>query len=213
MRKAACVMLSLVLLLAFSVPAFATDNQDLTLEEKQALYAKYEEMVAAANEEYGLDISVLPFDELETFYSEEEFAQMLAEFCGILLAPPVRVGGAAPTGAIRGAGTTTVPYSTTQVHGNTTVSITIFGTFNIGYYPGGPYYINWMSFDAVTSSSSSTLFYAKNGDGRVTGYADGGRTLIVTQDFDIYTYGTLTASTSVNAYFYFDDNTGEITAL
>ena len=213
MRKAACVMLSLVLLLAFSVPAFATDNQDLTLEEKQALYAKYEELVAAANEAYGLDISVLPFDELETFYSEEEFAQILAEFCGHLSTPWVRVNGAAPTGAVRGAGTTTVPYYTTQVHGTTTVSITIFGTFNIGYYPGGPYYINWMSFDAVTSSSSSTLFYAKNGDGRVTGYADGGRTLIVTQDFDIYTYGTLTASTSVNAYFYFDDNTGEITAL
>ena len=213
MRKAACVMLSLVLLLAFSVPAFATDNQDLTLEEKQALYARYEEMVAAANEEYGLDISVLPFDELETFYSEEEFAQMLAEFCGILSAPPVRVGGAAPTGAVRGVGTTVVPYYITQVHGNATISITIQGTFNIGYYPGGPYYINWMSFDAVTSSSSSTLFYAKNGDGRVTGYADGGRTLIVTQDFDIYTYGTLTASTSVNAYFYFNDNTGEIIAL
>ena len=141
MRKAICVMLSLVLLLALAVPAFATDNQDLTLEEKQALYAKYEEMVAAANEEYGLEISVLPFDELETFYSEEEFAQMLAEFCGILLAPPVRVGGAAPTGAIRGAGTTTVPYSTTQVHGNTTVSITIFGTFNVSAWPDGTYYI------------------------------------------------------------------------
>lgn len=213
MRKAACVMLSLVLLLAFSVPAFATDNQDLTLEEKEALYAKYEELVAAANEAYGLDISVLPFDELETFYSEEEFAQILAEFCGHLSTPWVRVNGAAPTGAVRGVGTTVVPYYITQVHGNATISITIQGTFNIGYYPSGSYYINWMSFDAIASSSSSTLFYAKNGDGRVTGYADGGRTLIVTQDFDIYTYGTLTASTSVNAYFYFDDNTGEITAL
>ena len=213
MRKAICVMLSLVLLLALAVPAFATDNQDLTLEEKQALYAKYEEMVAAANEEHGLEISVLPFDELETFYSEEEFAQMLAEFCGILLAPPVRVGGAAPTGAIRGAGTTTVPYSTTQVHGNTTVSITIFGTFNVSAWPDGTYYIRSMAFDAIASSSSSYLYYVKDGDGRVTGYADGGRTLIVTQDFDIYTYNVFSTSTSVNAYFYFDDNTGEIIAL
>ena len=213
MKKVLSMVLTLALLFALAVPAFATDNQDLTLEEKQALYAKYEEMVAAANEEYGLDISVLPFDEIESFYSEEEFAQMLAEFCGILLAPPVRVGGAAPTGAIRGAGTTTVPYSTTQVHGNTTVSITIFGTFNIGRYASGSYYIRSMAFDAIASSSSSYLYYVKDGDGRVTGYADGGRTLIVTQDFDIYTYNVFSTSTSVNAYFYFDDNTGEIIAL
>ena len=212
MKKVFSMVLTLALLFVLAVPAFATDNQDLTLEEKQALYAKYEEMVAAANEAYGLDISVLPFDELETFYSEEEFAQILAEFSASLSAPWVRVGGAAPTGAIRGAGTTTVPYSTTQVHGSTTVSITIFGTFNIGYYPGGPYYINWMSFDAVTSSSSSTLFYAKNGGASVTGYIDGGRTMVVTQNFDIYTYGTLTASTSVNAYFYFNDVGGYVTA-
>ncbi len=212
MKKVLSMVLTLALLFALAVPAFATDNQDLTLEEKQALYAKYEEMVAAANEEYGLEISVLPFDEIESFYSEEEFAQMLAEFCGILLAPPVRVGGAAPTGAIRGAGTTTVPYSTTQVHGSTTVSITIFGTFDVSAWPDGTYYIRSMAFNAV-ASSSSYLYYVKDGDGRVTGYADGGRTLIVTQDFDIYTYNVFAASTSVNAYFYFNDNTGTITAL
>ena len=106
--------------------------------------------------------------------------------------------GEGPIGALKGVGTTVVPYYIKHVHGSATVSITIQGTFNIGYYPGGPYYINWMSFDAVTSSSSSTLFYAKNGGASVTGYIDGGRTMVVTQNFDIYTYGTLTASTSVS---------------
>ena len=51
MKKVLSMVLTLALLFALAVPAFATDNQDLTLEEKQALYAKYEEMVAAANEE------------------------------------------------------------------------------------------------------------------------------------------------------------------
>lgn len=212
MKKVISMVLTLALLFALSVPAFATDGQALTQAEKEALYAKYEKMAAAANEKYGLDISVLPFDELETFYSEEEYAQILADFCGLLLAPQVRVDGEGPIGALKGVGTTVVPYYIKHVHGSATVSITIQGTFNIGYYPGGPYYINWMSFDAVTSSSSSTLFYAKNGGASVTGYIDGGRTMVVTQNFDIYTYGTLTASTSANAYFYFNEATGTVSA-
>ncbi len=210
MRNYVCVVCALILLLSLSVPAFAADGQDLTLAQKETLYAKYQEMVAAANEEYGLEISVLPFDELETFYSEEKFAQILADFCGFLSAPSVHVDSGAPMGAVRGAGTTTVPYYTTQVHGGTSVFVTIYGTFDIGGYPDGTYYINSMAFNAVASSSSSFLYYVKNGSATVTGYADGGRTMIVTQNFDIYTYNTLNSTTSVNAYFYFNDKTGSI---
>lgn len=212
MKKVISMVLTLALLFALSIPAFATGEQVLTQAEKEALYAKYEKMAAAANEKYGLEISVLPFDELETFYSEEEYAQILADFCGLLLAPQVRVDGEGPTGATRGAGVTTVPYYTKHVHGSATVSITIYGTFNIGAWPDNTYYIRSMEFDAVVSSSSSTLFYAKNGGASVTGYIDGGRTMVVTQNFDIYTYGTLTASTSANAYFYFNEATGTVSA-
>ena len=212
MKKVISMVLTLALLFALSVPALAEGEQALTQAEKEALYAKYEEMVAAANEEYGLDISVLPFDELETFYSEEEFAQILADFCGILLAPQVRVDGEGPTGALRGVGITAVPYYTKYVHGSTTVSITIYGSFNIGAWPDNTYYIRSMEFDAVASSSSSYLYYAKNGGASVTGYIDGGRTMVVTQNFDIYTYSSLTASTSANAYFYFNEATGTVSA-
>lgn len=212
MKKAISMVLTLALLFALSVPAFATDGQALTQAEKEALYAKYEELVAAANKKYGLDISVLPFDELETFYSEEEFAQILSDFCGHLSTPWVHVEGEAPMGALRGVGTTVVPYYTTRVHGSTTVSITIQGAFNIGRYASGSYYINWMSFDSVATSSSSYLYYAKNGSASVTGYIDGGRTMVVTQNFDIYTNSSLTASTSVNAYFYFNEATGTVSA-
>ena len=212
MKKTLSMVLALVLLFALAVPAFATDGQALTQAEKEALYAKYQEMAAAANEEYGLDISVLPFHEIETFYSEEEYAQILADLCGFLLAPTVRAAGEAPTGALRGAGTTTVPYYTTRTHGSTTVSVTIYGTFDIGRYASGSYYINSMYFNAVATSSSSYLYYAKNGAASVTGYIDGGRTMVVTQNFDIYTNSSLTASTSVNAYFYFNQNTGFVSA-
>ena len=212
MKKVISMVLTLVLLFALAVPALATDGHALTQAEKEALYAKYQEMAAAANEEYGLDISVLPFHEIETFYSEEEYAQILADLCGFLLAPTVRAAGEAPTGALRGAGTTTVPYYTTRTHGSTTVSVTIYGTFDIGGYADGTYYIRSMAFNAVASSSSSYLYYVKNGSASVTGYADGGRTMIVTQNFDIYTYNTLTSSTSVNAYFYFNQNTGFVSA-
>ena len=212
MKKVISMVLTLVLLFALAVPALATDGQALTQAEKEALYAKYQEMAAAANEEYGLDISVLPFDELETFYSEEEFAQILADFCGHLSTPWVHVEGEAPTGAMRGVGITAVPYYTTRTHGSTTVSITIYGSFDIGRYASGSYYINSMYFNAVATSSSSYLYYAKNGAASVTGYIDGGRTMVVTQNFDIYTNSSLTASTSVNAYFYFNEATGTVSA-
>ena len=212
MKKVISMVLTLALLFALSVPALATDGQDLTLEEKEALYAKYEKMVAAANKKYGLDISVLPFDELETFYSEEEFAQILADLCGFLLAPTVRAAGEAPTGALRGAGTTTVPYYTTRTHGSTTVSVTIYGTFDIGGYADGTYYIRSMAFNAVASSSSSYLYYVKNGSASVTGYVDGGRTMIVTQNFDVFSDNAFHSTTSVNAYFYFNEATGTVSA-
>lgn len=212
MRKAACVMLSLVLLLAFSVPAFATDNQDLTLEEKEALYAKYEELVAAANEAYGLDISVLPFDELETFYSEEEFAQMLAEFSGILSAPTVRVDDPPPLSET-GYTVTTICDTVEQRHDGATVSVRIYGTFEIVAALNGGYEIRSQVFHAFAESDDPLTYYIINGSGCITGYADGGRTLIVTQDFDVCEDNEIRFSTSVNAYFYFNDNTGEIIAL
>ncbi len=212
MKKVISMVLTLALLFALAVPAFATDTQALTQAEKEALYAKYQEMAAAANEEYGLAISVLPFNEIETFYSEEEYAQILADFCGFLLAPKVCANGEAPTGTLRGAGTTTVPYYTTQTHGSTTVSVTIYGTFDIGGYADGTYYIRSMAFNAVASSSSSYLYYVKNGSASVTGYVDGGRTMIVTQNFDVFSDNAFHSTTSVNAYFYFNKNTGSVSA-
>lgn len=213
MRNYVCVVCALILLLSLSVPAFAADGQDLTLAQKETLYAKYQEMVAAANEAYGLEISVLPFDELETFYSEEKFAQILADFCGFLSAPSVHVDGNPPSLAETGYTVTTVCDTIAKRHGkNVTVSVKLYGTFEIIAAQDGGYEIKSQDFNAFAESDDPSIYYVLKGYGCITGYADGGRTMIVTQKFDIYVDNAFDSTTSVNAYFYFNDNTGLISA-
>lgn len=212
MKKVLGMVLTLALLFALAVPAFAADNQDLTLEEKQALYAKYEEMVAAANEEYGYEISVLPFDEIETFHSVEEYAQVLKEYCELKRAPQVRVPGES-TGILRGTGITAVSALTTMRHGSIIVTIRIDGAFDVRRHANGVYYIRSQSFAAQAVSNNSALYYTNRGTPRITGYADGGRTMIVTADFDVYMDNYWDDTVSVSVYYYFNDNTGTITVL
>lgn len=211
MKKILSMILALTLMFALAVPALATDGQSLTLEEKEALYAKYEEMVAAANEEYGLEISVLPFDEIESFYSEEEYALILANYCEFESKPWVRVYNENPV-VFAARGLLYVPYTTTRTHGNVTVTITFGGSFDVRSRSDGTYYIYSQSFTSQASSNSGSLHYVNVGSPGITGYIDGGRTMVVTQNYKIYVDNAFDSNTSVNAYYYFNDNTGYISA-
>lgn len=212
MKKVISMVLTLALLFALSVPAFASGEQVLTQAEKEALYTKYEELVAAANEEYGYEISVLPFDEIETFHSVGEYAQVLKEYCELKKAPQVRVPGES-TGILRGTGVTTVPALTTMRHGSIIVTIRIDGTFDVRRHTNGVYYVHSQSFAAQAVSNNSALYYTNRGTPRITGYADGGRTMIVSADFDVYMDNYWDDTVSVSVYYYFNDNTGTITVL
>ena len=130
----------------------------------------------------------------------------------LLSAPKVPAAGEAPTGALKGAGTTTVPYRTTKAQDDTTVSVTIYGTFDVNGYLDDTFYISAMAFNALAFSSSDKLYYVKNGSASVTGYVDGGRTMIVTENFDVFSDNALHSTTSVNAYFFFNKNTGSVSA-
>ena len=214
MKRIFVVVVSLVLLLMLSVPALAEGEQALTQAEKEALYAKYEELVAAANEEYGYDISVLPFDELETFYSEEEFAQILAEFCGSLSAPWVRVKDSeVPTGDTKGAGFKYVSATGMNRHGKATVTTSFYGIFYIEAGPDGTFHVNSQDFYAFAESDSSYLYYVKNGYPYISGYIDGGRTMVVSAKFDVYANNVFVGTALAKTYYYFNKHTGTITAL
>ena len=79
-------------------------------------------------------------------------------------------------------------------------------------YLDDTFYISAMAFNALAFSSSDKLYYVKNGSASVTGYVDGGRTMIVTQNFDVFSDNAFHSTTSVNAYFYFNKNTGSVSA-
>lgn len=209
-----CVIFTLILLLSLSAPAFAADDRELTQEQKEALYAKYEEMVAAANKKYGLDISVLPFDEIETFYSEEEMAQILDELRGFLTEATVHVGGDPLPLSETGYTVVTVCDTVTNRHGkNVSVNVDLYGTFEIVASLDGGYEIRSQNFNAYAESDDLTFYYVLNGYGSITGYADGGRTLIVTQTFDLYVDNDYAETVTAKGYFYFNKTSGAVCAL
>ena len=214
MKRLICMLLSLALLFSLSVPALAGVEQELTQAEKEALYAKYEALVAAANEKHGLKISVPPFDEIEIFYSEVEFLQLLTEFCESGSMPWVRVKDSeVPGGDTKGAGVKYVPATGTNRHGKATVTTSFYGIFEIEAGPEGDFYVKTQDFYALALSDSSYLYYVKNGYPYISGYADGGRTMIVSATFDVYADNVFSGTAVAHTYYYFNRHTGTITAL
>ena len=76
----------------------------------------------------------------------------------------------------------------------------------------GSYYVYSDAYtDPVATSNSSQVSYVANRHVRRT-FIDGGRTRMVSQDFDISVDNRFRDSVTVNAYYYFNKTTGVVTS-
>ena len=211
MKKVVSLFVVFVLALSICPAVFATETPALTADP-QSLYAQYEEIIVEANETYGCSLYLLPFDEMDDFCSVEEFRERVNRYCESRNEPFVTtVGTITGNTSGRGAGVVTIPNIRTRNHQEDTVTITFYGTFDVRAKTSGYYYVYSQSHVVNTTSANGIILYAVDGSPTVR-TVDGGRTIMVTQQFKVYVRGQFGEDTSVGATYILNLVNGNITA-
>jgi hypothetical protein len=193
---------------------------DSTAEE---LYEAYQAIVEQANEKYDLEMSVVPFEEMnqEEMLTEEEFTQSVEELAKFLLSPyndagtgnlAGELGATAESSTSGGTGTKTLSYVQTKTVENCTVYFTYSGSCNIGKDAQGLYYFISTSFarPSAQPQSSSALSLAYSGNLGKT-LTDGNSTWKISQAFTVTKNNAVTGTYTAVAYFHLSNMTGVVT--
>ena len=210
MKKLISMIVVLALVFSFAITAYAATTSTTDTYE---LYTEYAQIIDNANETYGLDLSLLPYNEIDVFCSADEFYEIVLGYCHArsraFAAGPQ--SSASSTGA-RGVGVVTVPNVKTRTYTDDTITITFYGTFEVRKDLDGDYYIANKSFTTYTQSRNGIIAFEKNGN-PTTSVIDGGRTTVVTQSFRVTVSGYFEEYESVSASYYMSPATGNISAL
>lgn len=210
MKKLISMFVVLALVFSFAITAYAADTSN---EDHYALYNEYAQIINNANETYGLDLSLLPFDQIDDFCSPEEFFEIVSSYCQArsveFSAGPQTT--ASSTGA-RGVGVVTVPNVRTKTYTEDTITVTFYGTFDVRRDLEGRYYIASKSFTTYTQSASGIISFVVYGN-PTTSLIDSGRTTVVTQKFEVVIRGYFSDYASVSASYYMSPANGNISAL
>lgn len=206
------VILALILcsFLSLGPTAYAAST---TIDNTHLLYAEYSRIINEANEFYGINLSLLPYNELKDFCSAEEFALLVEQYCESRTTNFATDDNLTivPTTA-RGVGVVTVPNVKTKTYVEDTILITFYGTFDVRRNLNGDYYINSQSFIIYTQSTNGIISFSVNGSPTYS-VADRGRTTIVTQNFTVSIRGYFEDYVSVSASFYLSPASGNISAI
>lgn len=210
MRKVILVAVMLVILFSLAVTVHAAEAPT---KDTQALYEEYAQIIYEANETYGLNLTLLPYDQIEDFCSVEEFASTIDDYCRLRSVEfsSMPQSNIHSTGA-RGVGVVTVPNVKTKTYEDDTITITFYGTFEVRQDLNGTYYIASKSFVTYTASTNGNIHFVAEGT-PTTRVIDGGRTTVVTQNFRAYIRGTATDLVPVSANYYMSPATGNISAI
>ena len=210
MKKLISMFVVLALVFSFAITAYAADTSN---ENAYALYTEYAQIINNANETYGVDLSLLPFDQIDDFCSPEEFYEIVSSYCQVRsvefsAGPQITV----TTAGARGVGVVTVPNVRTKAYPEDTITITFYGTFEVRRNLDGSYYIADKSFRTHTQSANGIIAFSVNGN-PTTSLIDGGRTTVVTQNFQVIIRGYFEDYASVSASYYMSPANGNISAL
>ena len=199
------IALFLVVALLLSSLVMATDQKETVSDE---LYEKYQELIDEANAAYGYDLTLLPKSDI-TPYTEEEFAEILLEYCQN---KESKITSCVQNTKVESRGGVIVPCSIQKTYQSITVTIQFEGVFDVRQDMYGTYYINYYyCLDPVATSSNPLLYYVADG-ALIEGCIDGGRTRTASQEYDVYYSNSIADHVTVTAYFYFNKNTGTITS-
>lgn len=206
MRKALCLFFVIIMMLPVGTTAFADET------DKNTLYETYQSLVDEANKEYGYHLTVLPYEAISTFYSEEDFKKALDDYCTFKSEATLESVQDTTAKTNRGAGVSIVPCTINNTHNTATVTIVFYGTFDVRQTLDGSYYVYSDTYtDPVATSNNSSIYYVADGHVRRT-FIDSGRTRKVSQDFDVYVSGIFMDNITVDAFYYFNKNTGVVTS-
>lgn len=204
----------LVLCLSLSLTTFAATSPTTT-QSPEELYAQYQAIVEEANQTYGLDIRVLPLEEMDQTHmsSLEKFRIDVQDFCGLLTAAPTSNSQSIPaTPSRRGVGAQTVPYTLTKTYFASTVYVSFSGYFDIKQNVSNAYYFSTASFaDPRASSNDSTLSFTRTG-ALSKRLIDRNSTYQVSQTFQVTKNNDLYGPITATAYFHLNPFTGVVTA-
>lgn len=210
MKKLISIIIVLALVFPFAITAYAATTSTTDTYE---LYTEYAQIIDNANDTYGLNLTLLPYNEIDDFCSPDEFYEIVTGYCQArsqaFTAGPQ--GSASSIGA-RGVGVVTVPSVKTRTYPEDTITITFYGTFEVRRDLDGNYYIASKSFATYTQSSNGIIAFEKNGN-PTTSLIDGGRTTVVTQSFRVTVRGYFEEYESVSASYYMSPANGNISAL
>ena len=208
-KKTLSLFAVIVFILSLCPVAFAAENSS---DEVYRLYEEYEHIISEANDTYGCALYLLPFEEMENFGSVEEFRAKVISYCESRNVPITQsVGTISGNVPSRGVGVVTIPNVKTRTYSRDTVTITFYGTFDVRAKTDGSYYIYSQNYIVYSRSANGIILYAAQGN-PTTKVIDGGRTILVTQQFKIYVDGQFGEDTSVMAGYIVNFSNGNITA-
>lgn len=210
MKKLISMIIVLALVLTFTIPAFAVDT---ATTDPVLLYNEYIQIIDEANKTYDLDLTLLPYDQIDSFCSAEEFSTIVSNYCQ-LRTVEFSAGLQSSMGSMgaRGVGVVTVPNVKTKSYAEDTITITFYGTFDVRKNLNGLYYAASKSFTVYTQSSQGIIAFVISGD-PTTSLMDGGRTTVVTQNFNVVIRGYFSDYASVSAQYYLSPTYGTVSAL
>lgn len=211
MKKVISLFAAFMFVLSMCPAVFAAEPTSF-VADPQSLYAQYEEIIAEANETYGCSLFLTPFEEMKDFCSVEEFRESVINYCENRNEPFVSlIGPMSGNTAERGSGVVTVPCTRTKTYPQDTVTVTFYGTFEVRTNTSGYYYIASQSFSVYTGSANGKIYFTTQGNPSVR-TVDGGRTIMVTQQFNVYVEGRFGETTSLTATYIMNFANGNITA-
>lgn len=210
MKKLISMVIVLALVFSFAITAYAAEVSDA---DKYSLYTEYAQIIEDANETYGLNLSLLPYDQIDDFCSAEEFSSIVASYCQLRSVEfSAGVQSSMHNTGARGVGVVTVPNVKTKTYTEDTITVTFYGTFDVRRDLEGNYYIASKSFTTYTQSANGIITFVVNGS-PTTSLIDGGRTTVVTQNFSVVIRGYFSDYASVSAKYYMSPANGNISAL
>ena len=204
MRRALCLFIVIIMMLSLAATTFADET------DKNALYETYKSLVDEANKEYGFHLTLLPHEDISTFYSEEEFKKALDEYCAFKSEATTECVRDTSAKVNRGAGVSAVPCTIINTNTTDMATIAVYGIFDVRQTLDGTYYVYSETYtEPIATGNSSSAYYVADGQARRT-FIDGGRTRKVSQDFDVYVGNAVLDSIKVDAFYYFNKNTGVV---
>lgn len=200
----------LALVFSFAIPTYAADT---STTDSYSLYTEYAQIIADANETYGINLSLLPYDQIDAFVSVEEFSSIVASYCQLRSVEfSAGLQSSMESTGTRDVGVVTVPNVKTKTYAEDVITITFYGTFDVRKNLNGLYYIASKSFTTYTQSANGIIAFVVDGS-PTTSLMDGERTTVVTQNFRVVIRGYFSDYASVSAKFYLSPTKGTISAL